>query len=166
MRPNRSSRSMPSHTRLLPWRAGLGAVLAILAGIVWFVLISQALLELLPPHASACGNIWRAGGSAGTGCRGDSSRPVHVLAGSAPLHSRGWTGRRGESSGSAAVSQLACAFRRCWFDRDRVDGVGPDLCRADATLAVKNQKTCADITFGTGPDEERAGHARFRCRRD
>ncbi len=39
-----------SHTQLPPWRTGLGAVLAILAGIVWFVLISQALLNLLPPH--------------------------------------------------------------------------------------------------------------------
>jgi len=41
---------MRSHTKLPPWRTGLGAVLAILAGIVWFVLISQALLNLLPPH--------------------------------------------------------------------------------------------------------------------
>jgi hypothetical protein len=41
---------MHSHTQLPPWRTGLGAVLAILAGIVWFILISQALLDLLPPH--------------------------------------------------------------------------------------------------------------------
>jgi hypothetical protein len=39
-----------THTQLPPWRTGLGAVLGILAGIVWFVLISQALLNLLPPH--------------------------------------------------------------------------------------------------------------------
>jgi hypothetical protein len=39
-----------SHTQLPPWRTGLGAVIGILAGIVWFVLVSQALLNLLPPH--------------------------------------------------------------------------------------------------------------------
>jgi hypothetical protein len=39
-----------SHTKLSPWRTGFGSVLSILAGIVWFVLISQALLNLLPPH--------------------------------------------------------------------------------------------------------------------
>jgi hypothetical protein len=41
---------MHSRTQLPPWRTGLGAVLAILAGIVWFVFVSQALLDLLPPH--------------------------------------------------------------------------------------------------------------------
>jgi hypothetical protein len=39
-----------SHTQLPQWRTGVGAVLAILAGIILLVLISQALLSLLPPH--------------------------------------------------------------------------------------------------------------------
>ena len=132
---------MRSHTHLPSWRTGLGTVLAILAGIVWFVLISQALLDLLPPHHL-------------TLLRAETSVALAVLlVVGAAVALRDWsmfwqvslqaTAAGGlvagvNLSGAAAVLQLASTLRRCWPGRDHVDSVGPNLGRADATLAGQN----------------------------
>ena len=44
---------MPGNPKVQQWRTSLGTVLVILAGIGWFIVVSQGLFELLPSHAKS-----------------------------------------------------------------------------------------------------------------